>query len=434
MTMSIITSLLQDVRLPRMVRVRQVFRDDALPDVAAAIRAEIAKPQIAGRIKPGASIAVGVGSRGLADLPLLARTVVDALKQRGAVPFIVPAMGSHGGASGPGQARQLAALGVTEDSAGCPIRSSMETVELGRLPNGLPILMDRNAMAADGIVVINRVKPHTSFSGKIESGLVKMITIGLGKQKGADSCHAHGFGHMAKNIVDMARIKIAQAPILFGLATVENSYDRIAIVSAIPAEDIVAEEEKLLVEAKAKMPSILFTPLDVLIVDRMGKEYSGTGTDPNITGRAGTPYVQVSQQVGKMAVLDLSEKTRGNATGVGLADICTRRLFGKIDFEATYANHLTSTVLTGGKIPVIMETDRMAVQAAVKTCNAPDAGRLRVVRIPNTLHLETIRISEPMLAEARAHPAIEVLGEPEDWAFDRDGSLTDLEAKQLVPA
>jgi uncharacterized protein (DUF362 family) len=424
--MSIIESLLRDVALPRMVAVRQIFPEDGLTDVATALRTELRAPQISARIRPGARIAIAVGSRGLADLPLLVSVVVDELKERGAAPFIVPAMGSHGGATAEGQKAVLAALGVTEASAGCPIVSSMETVELGTLDNGLPILMDRHAMEADGIVVINRVKPHTSFSGPSESGLVKMITIGLGKQKGADSCHALGFGQMAKNIVDMARIKLRDTPILFGVATVENAYEKIARVAAVPAEEIVEREVELLREAKQKMPRILFNPLDVLVVDRMGKEYSGTGMDPNITGRAATPYVETSQRVSKMVVLDLTDKTKGNAAGMGFADLCTRRLFDRIDFEATYANHITSTVLTHARIPVIMESDRLAVQAAVKTCNVTDPRRLRLVRIPNTLHLEHIRISEAMLDEALQSPGISVVGEPMPWSFDSHGNLSDI--------
>jgi hypothetical protein len=422
--MGIIDELLRDVALPRMVRVRQIFPDNALPDVAASLRAELRAPAIAARITKGARVAVGVGSRGLADLPLLVRVVVEELRARGAEPFIVPAMGSHGGATAEGQTGMLAALGVTEASAGCPILSSMETVELGTLPNGLPILMDRHAMQADGIVVINRVKPHTSFSGPIESGLTKMIAIGLGKQKGAESCHALGFGQMGRNVVEMAKVKLQKAPFLFGVATVENGYDRISRVAAVLPEEILEREEQLLLEAKRNMPGILFNPLDVLIIDRMGKEFSGTGMDPNITGRASTPYVEAKQSITRMAVLDLSERTHGNATGMGLADICTRRLFDKIDYGATYANHITSTVLSGGKIPVIMDNDRLAVQAAIKTCNAPDMQRLRIVRVPNTLHLEMIRISEPMLEEASNHPGISVLGEPEEWAFDSVGNLT----------
>ena len=432
--MSVLTSLLHDVTLPKMVRVRQIFPEDGLRDIEGALRAEFQKPLISQRIRQGARIAVGVGSRGLADLPVLVSVIVDELKKRGASPFIVPAMGSHGGATAEGQVSLLAALGVSEASAGCRIVSSMETVQLGAMENGLPVLMDRNAMEADGIVIINRVKPHTSFSGPIESGLVKMITIGLGKQKGADACHSLGFGLMAKNIVAMAKVSLAKAPILFGVASVENSYDRISRVTVIPAEEIIAAEEKLLLEAKSKMPRILFTPIDVLIVDRMGKEFSGTGTDPHITGRAATPFVETRQRVSKMAILDLSEKSHGNAAGIGLADVCTRRLFDKIDFAATYANHITSTVLAGAKIPVIMDSDRLAIQVAIKTCNVPAADRLRIVRIPNTLHLETILISEPLLEEARNNPLISILEDAEDWHFDREGWLNDLDDHRAAHA
>jgi hypothetical protein len=423
--MSIVDSLLQDIALPRMIRVRQNFAATTLPDVAAAVRAECCKPAIAARIRSGARVAVAVGSRGVADLPILVRSIIEELRARGAIPFVVPAMGSHGGATAAGQTDLLGRLGVTEAFVGCPIVSSMETVQLGVMAeNGLPVLMDREAMAADGIVVINRIKPHTSFSGPIESGLVKMITIGLGKQKGADSCHTFGFGQMAHNIVAMAKIKLREAPFLFGLASIENAYDKVARVVAVPAEEIIAAEPQLLVEAKANMPRIQFTPLDVLIIDRMGKEFSGAGMDPNITGRADTPFVTTTQSVACMAVLDLSETSHGNASGMGLADICTRRLFDKIDFDATYANHITAAVLPGARVPVIMESDRAAVQVAVRTCNRPDMSRLRLVRVKNTLQLETILISEAMLDEALGNPGISVLGPAEDWEFDARGNLS----------
>ena len=252
-------------------------------------------------------------------------------------------------------------------------------------------------MEADGIVLINRVKPHTSYSGVLESGLAKMLAIGLGKQKGADATHVRGFGEFAQNVIDMARYKIAKARVLFGVASIENAYDRIARVEAVPAEAILEREQELLREARDNMPRILFNPLDVLIVDYMGKEFSGTGTDPHITGRASTPYVKTRQQVAKMVILDLSEKSHGNATGMGLGDVCTRRLFEKIDYEATYANHITSTVLGHGKIPMIMESDLRAVQLAVKTCNVTNLRKVRMARIPNTLHLEHIEISEGLL-------------------------------------
>jgi hypothetical protein len=231
---------------------------------------------------------------------------------------------------------------------------------------------------------------------------------------------------MAQNIVDMAKVKLQHSPILFGVATVENAYEKIARVAAVPAEEIIERDGELLRDAKRMMPSIPFNPIDVLVVDQMGKEFSGTGTDPHITGRTSTPYVDSRQRVTRMVILDLSDKSKGNATGMGLADICTRRLAAKVDVEATYANHLTSTVVWHAKVPMTMPTDQRAIQAAVKTCNVPDLGRLRVVRLPNTLHLEHIEISEALLDEASRHPGIEVLGEPRPWAFDADGNLTDL--------
>jgi hypothetical protein len=424
--MGIVTELLRSVELPQMVRVRQHFPVSAISDIAGTIRSEMAKPRISERVKPGMRVAVAVGSRGVAEIALIAGTVVDELKRYGASPFIVPAMGSHGGATAQGQVEVLAGLGVTEQSVGCPIISSMETVELGVLDNGLPVLMDRNAMQADGIVVINRVKPHTAFSAPNESGIVKMITIGLGKQKGAESCHALGFGHMGKNIVDMATIKLKQAPFLFGIGTVENAYDQVAKILAVPAEEIIDTEKQLLIEAKANMPRLLFNPLDVLVVDQMGKEFSGAGMDPHITGRAATSFLTVNQKTAKMVVLDLTDQSHGNAVAVGLADITTRRLFNKIDFDFTYANCLTSTVTLGGVIPLLMDSDRLAIQAAVKTCNAPDLARVRMVRISNTLQVGEIWISECMLEEALRNPQISVLSKPKKLSFDANGNLTDL--------
>lgn len=423
--MEVISDLLSDVVLPRMVPVRQVFDDTHLPDIAAATRATIARPEIAHRIRPGMSVALAVGSRGMAELPLLVRATVAALRELGATPFIAPSMGSHGGASAEGQVRLLANLGVTEASAGCPIRSSMEVVELGRLENGLPVWMDALSMQADGIVVLNRVKPHTSFSGSIESGLAKMLSIGMGNQKGAEACHALGFGTMAQNVIDMARVKLARAPVLFGLATVENAYDRIALVEAVPADEILTREPALLEAARGMMPRILFDPLDVLVVERMGKEFSGTGMDPNVTGRASTAHVRTAQQVARMVVLDLTGKSEGNANGVGLADVCTRRLFDRISLPATYANCVTSTVLEGARIPAIMDNDRDAIRLAAKTCNAPPGQPLRIVRITDTLHLGRLWISEALAQEAADDPRILRDGEAAAFDFDAGGNLRD---------
>ena len=425
--MDIVSGLLQSTVLPKMARVRQHFPAAPLSDAMTVLREQLRSPRISGRIGPGMRVAVAVGSRGMAEIPGIVRAVVDELKNRGAIPFIVPAMGSHGGATAQGQIDVLAGLGVTETSAGCPIRSSMDVVRLGTLENGLPVLLDRNAYEADGIVVINRVKAHNAFSGPVESGLCKMITIGLGKQKGAESCHVHGFRDMADVILEMTRAKLREERFLFAVGTVEDAYDRIAEIEAIPAEEILSADQRLLVNAKANMPRVLLQPLDVLIVDRLGKEFSGGGMDAHIVGRSSTPYVVTAAIApARLAVLDITDCSHGNACGMGLADLTTGRLFQKIDFAVTYANILTSTATLSGKIPLIMANDRLAIQGAVKTCNAQDMNRVRMVRIPDTLHLEEIQVSEALLEEAAAREDMEVLSGPAEWAFDGEGNLTDL--------
>lgn len=423
--MGIVQDLLKDVALPRMVPVRQRFPAPEIGDLRAAVREELARPGVGDRVRPGMRVAVTAGSRGVARVGELTAAVVAELKERGAAPFVVPAMGSHGGATAQGQVEVLARLGVTEASAGCPIRSSMDVVEIGRLEDGLPVLVDRAAHEADGIVVVNRVKPHTSFRGPSESGLVKMIAIGLGKQKGADACHALGFAHMAERVVAMAEVALSKARILFGVAVVENARDRPMKVAGVPAREIVARDRELLALARANMARIPFDPMDVLVVDRMGKEYSGTGMDPNVTGRYSTPYASGGPRVEKLVVLDLSDATHGNGVGVGLADFTTRRLAGRLDLAAMYANALTSTVVVPVRIPAALDTEREAVQAAVKTCGARDRARVRLVRVRNTLHLEDLWISEALVEEARANPDLTVRGEPRPMSFDAAGRLQD---------
>lgn len=423
--MGVIQELLKGVPLPRMVKVRQTFSAPEVKNLPATLRRELEKPGVGDRIEPGMRIAVAVGSRGVAEISVITRVTVEDIKKRGGLPFIVPAMGSHGGATAEGQRQVLADLGVTEDSAGCPIVSSMDVVEVGRLQNGLAVLIDRKAYEADGIVVINRVKPHTAFHGPCESGLAKMITIGLGKQKGADSCHAYSFKHMAEHVIEMAKIKLERTRILFGVATVENAYDRVAEIVAVPAQNIIEADQRLLVEAKAQMPRIRFDPMDVLIVDRIGKEISGDGMDPNITGRYPTPYAAGGPAISKLVVLDLTEKTHGNANGMGAADFTTRRLVDKIDWEYTYANALTSTICEPIRIPMVLASDEAAILAAIKTSFARDLAKVRMVRIKDTLHLGEIHISESLLTEARTNPQIEICGEPMAMRFDGKGNLLD---------
>jgi hypothetical protein len=420
MAMQVIEELLQNIAIPRMAKVRQHFHAPELQNVAAAVRQAVGESGVLSRIAPADRVAIAVGSRGVAEIPTIAREVVRAVKSAGGHPFLVPAMGSHGGATAEGQKEVLESLGVTEAFVEAPIHSSMEVVEVGRLPNDLPIYMDKNAYHADKVIVINRIKPHTAFRGPVESGLMKMITIGLGKQRGAEAAHAYSFKYMAEHVLEMAKVMIAKTPIIFGVGTIENAFDRPVKVVAIPAERLADEEPKLLLEAKALMPKILFDPLDVLVVDEIGKDISGDGMDPNITGRFATPYASGGVEAARTVVLGLTEKTHGNANGIGLADITTRRVFEETDWVKGYANALTSTVVGTVKLPMFLDTGELAVKAAIKTCNAFDLNRVRIVRIENTLHLRDIWISESLLPEAREREDIEVLSEAVDMDFSQN--------------
>ncbi|MBO9608492.1 MAG: DUF2088 domain-containing protein [Paenibacillaceae bacterium] len=421
--MSILRTLLQDIPIPQMVRIRQRFDADKLADPAGELAKELRKPEVAGSIKPGQRVAIAVGSRGVANIAAFTKTTVDAVKAAGGEPFIVPCMGSHGGATAEGQREVLHHLGVTEEAVGAPIHSSMEVVKLDELPNGLPVYVDKLASEADAIVVVNRVKPHTAFRGPVESGVMKMIAIGLGKQKGAEACHQLGFKYMAENVPAMARIMLAKLPIVYGIALVENAYDETCRVEVLLPDRIEARERELLDEAKVRLPQILFPQIDVLVIDYIGKNISGDGMDPNITGRFPTPYAHGGPDVSKMVVLDLTKETKGNANGVGTADFTTQRLADKTDFAVMYANGLTSTVCAPTKLATVLENQQYAFQAAIKTCNILDYTKCRLVRIKDTLHLGEIEISVNMLEEARQHGQIEILTEPYDLPFDSEGNL-----------
>ncbi len=419
-----LTQMLAPIPLPPMVKIRQKFDDTRLDNPAGELKQKLAHSPELTRILPGQQIAVVAGSRGIANLAAMTKELIDAIRSRGAEPFIVPGMGSHGGATADGQRRVLEHLGISEASMGAPIRSSMDVVEVDRLDNGLPVYADAIATDADGIVFINRIKPHTAFRGRIESGLMKMIAIGLGKQKGAEACHQLGFKYMAENVPTMANILIQKLPILFGVGIVENAYDQTCRIEVIAAEEIEAREPELLEEAKSRMPRLPFEQLDVLVIDYIGKNISGDGMDPNVTGRYPTPYAHGGPDVAKMVVLDLTEQSQGNANGVGTADFTTRRFVDKADWPATYANGLTSTVCAPTKMATVLESDRDAIKAAVKTCNILDYTTCRLVRIQDTLHVGQLEISVPLLAEAQRIPGIEIIGDSYEWTFDSNGYLT----------
>jgi hypothetical protein len=418
-----LNSVLHEIPIPKMVRIRQKFDDTKIENPGEVLRAELQKPGTVDRIKPGQQVAIAVGSRGVRNIALFTKLTVEAIQAAGAHPYIVPSMGSHGGATAEGQAEVLHHLGISEETMGCPIRSSMEVVKIAELENGLPVYVDQIASTADAIVVINRVKPHTAFRGRIESGIMKMIAIGLGKQRGAEACHQLGFKYMAENVPLMANLMIQKLPIVFGVALVENAFDETCRIEVIPAEKVEEREVELLEEAKARLPKLLFGQIDVLVIDYIGKNISGDGMDPNITGRYPTPYAHGGPEVSKMVVLDLTKESKGNANGVGTADYTTKRLIDKMDKPGTFINGLTSTVCAPTKVSTYLDNDKYAIKAAVKTCNILDYTTCRLVRIQDTLHLGEIEISVNLLEEARKHPDIEILSEPYDWEFDSEGYL-----------
>lgn len=420
----LLRSLVENTPIPKLVKIRQSFDDTILADPIGELIKRLRTADSMTGITAGQRVAVAVGSRGISRIDELTKTVIDELKRIGAEPFIVPCMGSHGGATAEGQTEVLAHLGIDEKRMGCPVRSSMEVVELDRLPNGLPVFCDKIAATeSDAIIVINRIKPHTAFRGAIESGMFKMISIGLGKQKGAEACHQLGFKYMAENVPAMARVMIEKLPIRFGVAIVENAYDQICRIEVLGTDTMEEREKELLIEAKSRLPQILFNDLDVLVIDYIGKNISGDGADPNITGRYPTPYAHGGPEVNKMVVLDLTPESQGNANGVGTADFTTSRLVSKTDWPATYANGLTSTVCAPTKQATTLENDRDAIKAAIKTCNILDYTKCKLVRIRDTLHLGTIEISESLLEEAKSNPRIEILEGPYEWTFDEEGFL-----------
>ncbi|HEV8645201.1 MAG TPA: lactate racemase domain-containing protein [Burkholderiales bacterium] len=417
-----------DVPLPRMVEVRQKFEAVHLGDIAATVTKEFQRPEVRARVKAGQAIAVGCGSRGIANIATIVKCVIRELQALGARPFIFPAMGSHGAATAEGQKKVLEGYGISEATTGVPVRATMDTVIVGTLADGTPVHMDRFAAEADGIVVINRIKPHTAFRGATESGITKMLAIGIGKIIGAATYHQHGMDTFPELLPKVRDVNLARRDVLFGVGIVENAHDQTAAVEVIPSERIAEREPVLQDMAKKLMPQLFFDEVDVLIIDEMGKNISGAGFDPNITGR-NRRAVQwnYGPLTKKIVVLGLTPETHGNATGMGGADIITMRLFREIDIPSTYANIITSMHLDGGAIPMVMNTEQEAVQLAVKTVVRVKPQDCRIVRIRNTLELAQIQVSEPLLAEVRARPdRFQIASPPVSFTFDAEGRLASL--------
>lgn len=421
--MDAVRSLIENIDIPPMYRVRQQFYANPLDDVEKSCTEQIGALSRLQKLDKGAHIAIAVGSRGISDISLITASVVKALKDLGFEPFVVSGMASHGKATDEGQTELLAELGVTEEAVGCPVRASVEVVEIGTIASGLKVYMDRIASEADGIVLINRIKTHTAFHADYESGLVKMLAIGLGNDIGAKSCHQLGFGKMAENIVAMTRMKLEKLPVLFGVAVIEDGVENVSKIEVVDADDILDREPELLKISKSYMPSIGIDQIDVLVVDRMGKEISGDGMDPNITGRYATPYAHGGPNVSKLAILSVTEKSHGNVIGVGQADLCTKRLFEAAELETTYVNSLIATVTSVARLPMILPTDHDAIKAAILTCNIMDFSRVRMVRIRDTLHLGEMLVSEALVDEVSAKKNVVSVEGPLEMKFESGTAL-----------
>lgn len=409
--------------VPPLVQVRQRFPTDRLANVPQSIRDGFTALEVRGalaRVKPGARIAVTGGSRGIADIPLILRMVVEELKARGAEPFLIPAMGSHGGATAEGQIEMMAGYGMTEESLGCPVRATMDVVEVGTTPSGIPVYYDRMAAEADGVIVVNRVKAHTAFRGTVESGVAKMIAVGMGKRHGAEALHSAGLGTA---IVDVATVTLANANIIAGVHIVENAYEQVHTLRFTAPDEIMPTDAELLTLANTLLPRVPFDPLDVLIIDEMGKNISGTGMDPNIIGmwrRFGGPRVP---DFTRIVILGLTPETHGNAMGIGLADFTTRRVFDEIDHYATMMNAITAESIAAAKIPPIRLNDVDAIEWAIRSALRGVDRPPRIARIHSTLHLETLAISPALLPDADANDTLERIGDAEPLYADADGYL-----------
>jgi hypothetical protein len=409
----------------KMCRIRQIFDKDKIENLPGVIAAQLEKIRLEERVKPGMLIGITVGSRGITHIPLITQCVIKEVKKRGGVPFILPAMGSHGGATAEGQKKIIEHYGITEKTMGVPIKSSMEVVELGRLENGLPVYFDKIAFEADGIIVVNRIKVHTAFKSAIESGLCKMLSVGLGNHQGASLVHSLGLKGLRDHMVDFVRVILEKAPILCGLGILENAYDdTYRLMVALPG-DFEKVDMELLRECKKIMPALPVSEIDILMIQEIGKNISGTGMDTNIVG--GIKEYREGEydppKIKKIIVLDLSKEADGNALGIGLADLITRKLYDKIDLRATYENTVTTTFLERAKIPMICKNEEEAFQIALKTSWNLPGTKPRIAIIRNTLKLDELYVSDPIWDEIRKKANIRSYGKWEELRFDQQGNL-----------
>ena len=423
MELKAIHRMLDDISVPNMMRVRQKFEDKALTDISGEISQKFALGVYKEKIKPGMRVGITVGSRGIANMEEIVKAICGNIKRLGAEPCIIPAMGSHGEADARGQADIIKDFGITGENVGAPVLSGMEVEKLGTTENGLDVYYDKIALSLDGVIVLNRVKAHTDIDGDIESGLHKIIAIGLGNHIGAEYLHAKGMSNTGTRLVPVARYAMEHANILFGIAILENAYDHTAEIEFIEREKIIDVEPVLLARSRTLLPGLLVNDIDTLLVDFIGKEISGDGMDPNVIGRSMEGIKNKDIRIKHIIALDLSEGTGSNALGVGLADITTRRLYEKMEFEAMYTNAITAQTLSGVRIPIVMENDMMALKLSLKLNRLEDNSKARIAHVRNTVNLGQIELSEAFLGEVEANPRLEILSPPSPVVFDKIGNL-----------
>ncbi|HLJ13664.1 MAG TPA: hypothetical protein VKV15_04150 [Bryobacteraceae bacterium] len=418
------------MKFPRLLRVRQNFPDRRIQDIPGEVRRQLSGSQFAARVRPGARVAIGVGSRGIANISTIVRAVVDYWKSQGAKPFLFPAMGSHGAATAEGQADVLAHYGIREETMGCPVISSLEVVSLGKTPEGIEAFMDRNAYESDGVFLIGRVKWHTDFAGKIESGLFKMMAIGLGKFAGAQRYHTFayrmGLGQVIRSI---GRQVLASGKILGGLAVLEDANHHTAKLDAVPVEQMEQREEENLALAKSWMGKIPVPQLDILILDQIGKNISGAGMDTKVVNRGVhgeyNPWPD-TPKIERLYIRDLSDLSYGNGVGLGMADVVNERLLKKIDWIPTRINSLTASTPAAIRTPLHFATDRECLECIAPTVGKHDLSQVTFGWIHNTMELAIVALSENLRPEIEKNPILEILGPPEEMEFDRAGDLLEV--------
>ena len=414
---------------PRMIKVQQRFDAPQVDDIPGTVKAQIEGLNLSGKVKQGDTVAVTVGSRGVSNIAVITKAIIEALKELGATPFIVPAMGSHGGGTAEGQRQIIEGYGVTEEFVGCPIRATMEVVQIGTVEGKVPVYFDRYASEADHVVVSGRVKPHTGFVGEIESGLHKMMLIGLGKHKGATIYHQAIVHYSFDRIIrGVAQQVIDNCGVLFGLAMVENQYDETAMIDAVPPDRFAEREKELLILAKKWMPRLPFDQVDLLVIDAMGKNISGSGMDTNVVGRKYNDHAAAEKEfpkVTRILVRGLTPETHGNAAGIGMAEYCHKRLVDGMNVDATVINCITGNAPSGAAIPIHFATDTECLEKALQTVGFVEPQNAKVLRIRDTLHLGELLVSEAYEKELARRDDLSVLAPAADMEFDAQGDLLD---------